>query len=755
MITVVCSDSSPTAAYARGEMIQILRHLTAEPVRAASEPHAGGRYAIRMTVDGTLDSQGIAIVANAERARLSGGSQGALLHAVYTFAEKLGCVFESSGIRFPEKREVIGFPELQLRHIPGIQRRGIRMHLNFVQDQSFFTEQEFSAFIDNMARQRFNHLLFHMYTQQQWFPFEYRGVKHLDLSLGNLGRRPLADGMIGRRKVKVKEHWFPREFEDIRDSEELLTAVYGRYRRMMAHAHRRGIRTSVSIEPESMPPALAAKLPEWTGDGAGTLNRADALTANWQEEWSGVKLSEPDIRHPLVTDIAVERVLQCMDAFPDIDEIQLISREGVTWRPREDGTFQDEISRLRRRFDIPAELFDDASLARIVPADEGPEMAIKAHPYWTVPPGDNYYPTVIGTLRFVEFALAIQADPRVRKKLTERNIDLEIAVYSPNPETIRLMMPPLARMLPKGIRFSCLPDYGARDIAANLHAWKPLADAGHRIGVISWLEFDGMMMLAQGWLDSIIENVSKAKGLGAEIIIFNHWRVRSLEHNAAAAAALCWNPEMSAAEFKQDYFGRLFGVANVAAATDAYALLENATAPAKNVIYNIGFTVDWVFRHSTGSPGYYWRRLVQAKGDYRKAADAFAQLAKRAIPAGRRQAEYMRDYCLMSAWHIAAVYHLQNAKLPLMGYKAWPPTNPHAAWPPPEILRTLAKEAKKALALEHKYMRTLARWVKSCDEQGQLAMHHQGVIEPFADFARRLAGLHEQESKFRTTLKAT
>ncbi|HCE45471.1 MAG TPA: hypothetical protein DET40_18175 [Lentisphaeria bacterium] len=740
MIAVVhISPTHQTGVHAEKELVNILRHLTGEQVRSVSAPAADARISISLSTDSSLHPQEIMIDADPVSVEIKGGSEGAVLHAVYTFAEKFGCVFEFSGILFPEKKEVLEMPELHVRHIPGMPNRGIRMHLNFVQDQSFFTEKEFAGFIDNMARQKFNYLLFHMYTPQQWFPFEYRGIRHLDLGLGNLNRKPLAEDMIGRSRVKVKEHWFPQEFEQIRDNEELLKAVYGRYKSMMSRAHARGIRNSVSFEPESMPQAMAAKLPEWTGQGAPAFNSSDALTVNWQEEWSGVKLAEPDIRHPLVIDIAVERVLQCIDAFPELDELQLISREGVAWRPKDGATYADEIARLCRKFEFAAEVFDSAGLGRTVPAGEGPEMNLKAHPYWTVPPGDNFFPTVIGSLRYIEFSIAILKDPRVQAKLAERKIEAEIAVYSPNPETIRLMMPPLAKMLPKGIRFSCLADYGARDIADNLPSWKPLADAGHRIGVISWLEFDGTMMLAQSWLDSLVENVRKAKALGAEVMSFNHWRVRSLEHNAAAAAGLCWDPSLTADEFKDDYFGRMFGKENADLAKEAYGLLEEATIYAKTYNYNIGFTTDWVFRNSTDIPGYYWRRLMESKGNYQKALDVFRKLEAVSIRTGRKQAAYMRDYCQMTVWHVDAVHHLQNAKLPLMGYKAWPVTNERAAWPAPEILKVLVKEADKALALEIKYMRVLSRWVKSCDEQGQLSMHHQGVIEPLTSFAKTLS----------------
>jgi hypothetical protein len=307
------------------------------------------------------------------------------------------------------------------------------------------------------------------------------------------------------------------------------------------------------------------------------------------------------------------------------------------------------------------------------------------------------------------------------------------------------MMPLIAKILPAGTRFHCLSDYGAKDIAANLPAWKPLHDAGIDIGVVSWLEFDGTMMLGQGWNDSISNNVKEAAKLDASAIYFNHWRVRALEHNSAAAAAFCWNPELSQAEFKKDYFGRLYGSGAVEKATEAYKHLEDGTVYCKDNTYNIGFTGQWVYKNSTDTPGYDWKRLKKAKEFFAKAAKSFKELTAMSIATGKEQARYMADICQISALHIQAVYHLQNAKLPLFGYKAWPLGNEHACWPPPEKLEDLAKEAKQALELELEYMKIYSKWVESCDEQGQLCLQHQGVVEPFAKFADTLARQLEVE----------
>lgn len=730
------SADDGVSIYATGELVRVLSSLTDEFVSPSDKDDPAARVRISLGIDTAFSPGEVELLSDGASIAIKGGSPSSLLHAVYTFLERMGCVFDLSGESLPPKTPELKFPEMRVRHQPSVRDRGVRMHLNFVQDQSCWTEKEFLKFVDDMARQKLNLLLFHMYTPQLWFPFEYRGIKHLDHSIGNLGRKPLSQDMIGRKKVKVKEHWFPREFESIRDPEELLKAMHGRYRKVMSRARARGMRNMVSFEPESLPSAITAKIPEWT-ESVGSLT-SSGLCDEWQNEWSGVKLTGVDIRHPLVVDIAVEECLQCVDAFPDLDELQLISREGTTWRPPAGTSYDSEIARLRQKFDLPESLFDMPGMSKVVPPNEGPEMSFKAHPYWTVLPGDDYRACVIGSIRFVEYSIAILSDPRVKEKLSARGVEPSIAIYSPDPEVIRLMMPAVAAMMPADIRFHCLADYGARDIAANIPAWRPLADAKRKIGVISWYEFDGSMMLAQGWSRSLGENVRKAVELGADTMLFNHWRLRGIENNAAAAAAACWDSSMAGEAFEASHYGRLYGEAAAKAASEAYNLLEEATIFAKSRNYNIGFTKDWVIYNSTAIPGYHWRRLAKSADNFAKAADAFRGLAAVSSPMGKAQAGHMADLCHISSRHITAVAHLQNAKLPLIGYKAWPLGNAHACWPPPKQLEALAKEARKALKLEQEYMRGLAKWCVASDQQGQLSMHHQGIIEPLTKFAETL-----------------
>jgi len=107
----------------------------------------------------------------------------------------------------------------------------------------------------------------------------------------------------------------------------------------------------------------------------------------------------------------------------------------------------------------------------------------------------------------------------------------------------------------------------------------------------------------------------------------------------------------------------------------------------------------------------------------------------------------MADLCRISALHLSAVHHLQMAKLPLVGFRLWPlPAQDPPGLPPPDFLAALLREARAGLELEYEYMRILAGWTRTCDEQGQLAMHQQGLIEPYEELVAALARWVGQEA---------
>ena len=655
------------------------------------------------------------------RARMSGD----LTAAVYEFFEQCGMHFGFSEELLCRSEKLTAVPSMNIRLTPSIARRGIRMHLNFVQDQSFFTEAAFASYIDRLASMKFNYLLFHMYNSQEWYPFTYRGLRHLSQKLGNLDGQPLPDDMIGRARIRTKRIWYPAEFESIEDPEALLLAVHERYLRMMERAKARGMTVAASIEPEDISEVFEQKVLAWSNEEQEREKNYN-LSSDWQQGWSGKKTAEVDTLNPIMLDLAVERCLQLFAAYPCLDELHLISREGTSYLAKDGTAYRDELDRLGRSLGIT---FDDAFIRQleVINTDDA-AINPKAYPYWTVLPGQNQHATFVGAMRYLEFALRILRDERMQA--LAQKISLVVTLYSPNPNTIRLVNQFAGKIIPAGVRFDILGDYGARDIANQMNDWDALLTNKKDVGVISWLEFDGNMDLAQNWTRAIYDNVAKAAELGIDTICFNHWRVRGLEQNAKVAAEACFELDQGYDRIMRRYADDVFGADCASAMMKAAETLERATDFCKRKLYNVGFTGEWVYRFATDPPGYREEDLERARGLFDDATNWYLTLAASSEGRGKREAVYLAMQCSISKLHLQMVSHLQYAKHAMINVGIWPPDKKVDKLPRKEELEDLHAEANAALNFAQSYMRSYADFVETCDEQGELAHYQLGVIQP-------------------------
>ena len=102
----------------------------------------------RASVDVALDvddrmTDAIVIASKANEINICGRGTNELLCGIYSFFEGCGMLFSITGESFIPKARLMEIPEIHQTINPSVKNRGIRMHLNFVQDQSFFSEEDF------------------------------------------------------------------------------------------------------------------------------------------------------------------------------------------------------------------------------------------------------------------------------------------------------------------------------------------------------------------------------------------------------------------------------------------------------------------------------------------------------------------------------------------------------------------------------------------------------------------------------------
>ena len=91
--------------------------------------------------------------------RFFGADAISVSHAVYTFLEDAGYVFDFYGSFAPAEVKLDSLTGRTVR--PRARYRGIRQHVNFPMDISSYPIDEAKAYLDQLLRMRFNKLSIH------------------------------------------------------------------------------------------------------------------------------------------------------------------------------------------------------------------------------------------------------------------------------------------------------------------------------------------------------------------------------------------------------------------------------------------------------------------------------------------------------------------------------------------------------------------------------------------------------------------
>jgi hypothetical protein len=137
-------------------------------------------WTIDLAVDKTIPPYAFEIrcpeekVSGRTRVELRGPDPTAVLHAVYTMLESAGVRYDATGPRRPDNLRLESLRGVSRRVQPAVEKRGIRLHLNFAMDISSYPLEEAKAYIRNLARLRMNTLTLHSYPGQ-WYPAVLKG----------------------------------------------------------------------------------------------------------------------------------------------------------------------------------------------------------------------------------------------------------------------------------------------------------------------------------------------------------------------------------------------------------------------------------------------------------------------------------------------------------------------------------------------------------------------------------------------------
>jgi len=193
------------------------------------------------------------------------------LYGVYDLVERLGVTFLLTGDIVPKQRDSLSIPKLNVRREPAFTRRGFLLP-EVYEHLTMFSYADYAKFLDQMAKMKCNYLQVWWFSYEPFLKFSYKGeTKWMgDVSTKESGYMDWADGGFGSRTtddVSIGKHWFeqflkgkrtaPPEMQDVQTPDQAFSVAESLLRRIIQHAHERGIKVWLAIEMASLPPNLA------------------------------------------------------------------------------------------------------------------------------------------------------------------------------------------------------------------------------------------------------------------------------------------------------------------------------------------------------------------------------------------------------------------------------------------------------------------------------------------------------------------
>ena len=488
----------------------------------------------------------VAYTRTGQRLLIEGRSEAEILHGVYTVLEKMGCRFEVTGPVVPPTVTLDQIPEGRQLIPAAIQRRGIRQHINFNMDVSGWPIAEAREYIRNLARLRYNFMLFHSYPCHWTWDRRENGALFGDYSAWikqyNIQPKDLVSGgYFYGGEFKIPNH--PLLKSKIRFNQTYFCAPEFE---AVIHQH----------------PERGQRAQQWLREVMAEARRCGMILA------MSTELRDIDLAYnqQLLTRIVKD--------YPLLSYLELISREGGDFKQAEQAA-------------------PNLAMAREIITGADDALLRAKYPRLIKEP-------LCQQLR--DYAINIRTIRQLQQQgwEAEHKISLICGSYACRSSSVKMELQLADEFLPKNTVLAIMPGHSSREVLSNILDADINADIFKRLLVNDWIEFDGYMMLQQHTAYGIHELASHIRRKTGEAAIYgvacNHWRTAPNAVSFRYLGEAAMDARLSPAVFYGNYAAKL-GIAaksapDFAAAMSALDELSDVRAIAGNIGFNLGWEVN-------------------------------------------------------------------------------------------------------------------------------------------------------------------
>ena len=585
MITIaIAEQAAPVERYAAGELkkyLSILYRIDAalrdECPASPDGPtivvgHPGNHPALADTEWPVLSADGFCLKtvrADPPVLIVAGGSGRGTLFSVYELLERWGVRFLLSGDVLPEQPEPFRLTGFDERREPAYAMRAMRPMANLPEGSAPWSLADFTGYIDQMARLKFNTFAFVIMESGPWLDYEFRGVKRPAGDIFYGYRFPIDGDFIGRELFAGQSEFYNPVLAPARNDEERKQLGIGLVQSIIAHCQSRELLTLLIFSFLEPPTVMKHKCNEWA-----TLPLPDPksfggahFTVTPVEEF-GINphyAAWMNVLDPVVRELTAHRFKALINTYPEADFYHLwVSehRAGV-----------GDCREIFRALDAKYHLSPDVDWEKVL-------EDFSSSPFER----ERYQNQVKGDLLFVSALDAIFNEHDLLQQTAKPDADIGIIGVMPQ------LAPMMTRILPDKASFGQFLDYGAHGVAERIDQVVPLLKAGMPTTLEIGIHDDNDMYFPQVSVESLERIVNTTASLGMKGCVVSLWQVRQADINAAFLARAIWHPGTTAAKFYRDFSSKLVGPAAADDFEQACRIIEVADRLVrKSMLYGYAF----------------------------------------------------------------------------------------------------------------------------------------------------------------------
>ena len=258
--------------------------------------------------------------------KIEGGSPVAVLWGVYDLVECWGVRYELHGDILPDRPGALRLPRAAVVREPDLRMRCFRTYNDFALNECLWPAREYRLLIDQLAKLRYNGILFCVRPQDPFTDLRFRGARKT-LADPNFGwKLPLRTDHPGYELFVASGDARHGEFTNpdlVRHKtySDRIAAARAHARKVFRMAHARGMQCLVNGQPADFDPAIRLRIRELTKP-QHKVKRTPMVRIRY-----GVLREGPDVEtgrcmsvnNPVFLDAVAANIQAHIDAFPDAD----------------------------------------------------------------------------------------------------------------------------------------------------------------------------------------------------------------------------------------------------------------------------------------------------------------------------------------------------------------------------------------------------------------------------------------------------